>query len=92
MIYASFHPEIELNPQEPIQTDYDFLLYENNPFYVEFYHTDYKEYERYPFGLLNVVGYWAETQFFGGVLLFDRGESGLEVGRPHRTSCDVVIH
>ncbi|CAD6575620.1 MAG: hypothetical protein ASARMPREDX12_007395 [Alectoria sarmentosa] len=90
MIYASFHPEIELNPQEPIQTDYDFLLYENNPFYVEFYHTDYKEYERYPFGLLNVVGYWAETQFFGGVLLFDRGESGLEINNafvhPQRVS------
>ena len=44
--------------------------------HVEFYHTEYEEYENYPFGLLDVVGYWAEDRLFGGVLLFDRGETG----------------
>ena len=48
-------------------------------FYVDFYHTRYKRYEYYPLGLLSVVGYWAETQIFGGVLLFDHGDSDLEV-------------
>ena len=47
--------------------------------HVDFYHTEYQEYERYPFGLLNVVGYWAEAKLLGGVLLFDRGDTGLEV-------------
>ena len=49
-------------------------------FYVDIYHDRYRRLEQYPSGLLNVVGYWAETQLFGGVVLFDRGESGLEVG------------
>ena len=47
-------------------------------FYVDF-HDCYTEFKDYPFGLLDVVGYWAETQVFGGVLLFDRGDSGSEV-------------
>lgn len=46
---------------------------------VELYHTQYQEYEKYPSGLLNVVGYWAEDKLFGGVLLFDRGETSTEV-------------
>ena len=79
MIYASFHPEIELKPQGPPPTRNDHVPNKADQFYVEFSHTDYKEFKRYPFGLLNVVGYWAETQLFDGVLLFDRGESGLEV-------------
>lgn len=33
----------------------------------------------YPNGLADVVGYWAEARIFGGVVLFDRGESELEV-------------
>ena len=48
-------------------------------FYVNFYHTNYRRFEDYPFGLLNVVGYWAEAQIFGGVVLFERGESNYEV-------------
>lgn len=83
MIYAAFHPETEIKPQKPPLTAENFLSYESDQSYIDFYHTDYKEFERYPFGLLNVVGYWAETKFFGGVLLFDRGNSGLEV-RWHR--------
>lgn len=46
--------------------------------YVDF-HNDYIQLEDYVFGLLDIVGDWAETQLFGGVLLFDRGDSGSEV-------------
>lgn len=53
-------------------------------FYVDF-HDCYTEHKDYPCGLLDVVGYWAETQLFGGVLLFDRGDSGLEVRRHLQT-------
>ena len=48
-------------------------------FYVDFYHTNYQLFEKYPFGLLNVVGYWAEVELFGGVVLFEHVKSGSEV-------------
>lgn len=44
-----------------------------------FWNGRYAEPSRYPNGLADVVGYWAETQIFGGVVLFDRGESEDEV-------------
>lgn len=44
-----------------------------------FWNGRYAESSRYPNGLADVVGYWAETQIFGGVVLFDRGESEEEV-------------
>ncbi|KAK3942857.1 hypothetical protein QBC46DRAFT_457253 [Diplogelasinospora grovesii] len=45
---------------------------------VVFYHPCYCDYEQYPRGIFDVVGYWAEAKIFGGVLLFDRGESETE--------------
>ncbi|KAG6354041.1 hypothetical protein INS49_005012 [Diaporthe citri] len=38
----------------------------------------YHFYEQYPNGLADVVGYWAESKIFGGVVVFDRGPSGIE--------------
>jgi hypothetical protein len=35
--------------------------------------------EQYPDCIANVVGYWAELRIFGGVVVFERGESGVEV-------------
>ncbi|KAB5549546.1 hypothetical protein GE09DRAFT_1174452 [Coniochaeta sp. 2T2.1] len=43
-----------------------------------FFHIDYMDYEQYPDGLADVAGYWAEDRIFGGIVLFDRGASGLE--------------
>ena len=84
MMYLACHPETEPKPQEKELKDLspeelDLLFYQRNQGYVDFYHREYQEFKRYPFGLLNVVGYWVETEILGGVLLFDRGESGLEV-------------
>ena len=45
-----------------------------------FYNEYYRDFEQYPNGVADVVGYWAETQVFGGVVVFDRGESDTEVG------------
>ncbi|TVY13463.1 hypothetical protein LARI1_G009151 [Lachnellula arida] len=39
-------------------------------------HEDYYDLQQYPKGVGDVVGYWAEYHLFGGVVLFDRGESG----------------
>ncbi|CAF9935560.1 MAG: hypothetical protein ALECFALPRED_006476 [Alectoria fallacina] len=78
MIYASFHPDTNIKPPEPPQGHYwQFRLTDH--FYVDFYHTNYQRFKPFPFGLLNVVGYWAEAELFGGVVLFERAESGSEV-------------
>ncbi|KAM0209437.1 hypothetical protein ACHAQI_006484 [Fusarium lateritium] len=43
-----------------------------------FCHTFYTDVQQYPNGVADVAGYWAEAKIFGGVLLFDRGESETE--------------
>jgi hypothetical protein len=49
------------------------------PFATIFYHESYEDYDQYPQGVADIVGYWAELRIFGGVVLFDRGESGTGV-------------
>lgn len=39
----------------------------------------YDDPEQYPEGNADIAAYWAEDQIFGGIVLFDRGESGSEV-------------
>jgi hypothetical protein len=46
---------------------------------THFFHCAYLDFDLYPNGLADVAGYWAEDQIFGGVVLFDRGQSGTEV-------------
>ena len=76
-MFAFFHPERDIIPREPPEGH--LLAFPGTAhFYVDF-HDHYMRLEDYPFGLLDVVGYWAETQLFGGVVLFDRGDSGFEV-------------
>ena len=89
LIYAVCHPDVELKPKAPTVEgeDFDPYFYRINQPYIDFYHPDYQAFRRYPFGLFNMVGYWAEAELFGGVLLFDRGESGLEVGWHCRELC-----
>lgn len=37
-----------------------------------FMHRNYRDFEQYSNGVADIVGYWAEAQIFGGVVLFDR--------------------
>ena len=46
---------------------------------VPFYHQAYTSDDMYPRGVSDVVGCWAEAKIFGGVVLFDRGETDKEV-------------
>ncbi|KAF4336803.1 hypothetical protein FBEOM_9337 [Fusarium beomiforme] len=46
---------------------------------IAFSHRSYRSYEQYPRGFADVAGYWAESKIFGGVVVFDRGESETEV-------------
>ena len=78
IIFASSHPNTEIKPPKPREGHF-WQFRQTDHFYVDFYHTGYRLFDRYPFGLLNVVGYWAEAELLGGVLLFERGESGSEV-------------
>lgn len=80
-IYASGHMDMDIKPPEPEGGSHR-LFHRNDGFYVNCYHTNYRHFEEYPFGLLNVVGYWAETEIFGGVLLFEREEEGSGVRLP----------
>ncbi|EGD85254.2 hypothetical protein H113_09054 [Trichophyton rubrum MR1459] len=48
---------------------------------AELYHFSYGSWSQYPNGVADIVGYWAEYRLFGGVVLFDRGETGFEVRR-----------
>ncbi|KAB5547036.1 hypothetical protein GE09DRAFT_1129682 [Coniochaeta sp. 2T2.1] len=50
-----------------------------------FYHHSYQDFDQYPNGISDVVGYWAEARILGGVMVFDRGESGTECR-------DVYLH
>ncbi|KAI1070987.1 hypothetical protein LB507_011069, partial [Fusarium sp. FIESC RH6] len=43
-----------------------------------FCHGSYIDIDRYPNGAADAAGYWAEAKIFGGVLVFDRGESEVE--------------
>jgi hypothetical protein len=49
---------------------------------VVFYHRSYDEYDQYPHGISDMVGYWAEAKIFGGVVLFDRSDSDANVSCP----------
>jgi hypothetical protein len=49
------------------------------PYPTPFYHACFMEHAQYPEGMADMVGYWAEDRILGGVVLFDRGESGNEV-------------
>lgn len=86
MIYTSFHKDTNIMPPEPREGHY-WQFRRTDHFYVDFYHTNYRRFENYPFGLLNVVGYWAETEIFGGVVLFERVESGSDVQLIPLSSC-----
>jgi hypothetical protein len=48
-----------------------------------FCHPWYRDYDQYPEGIADSVGYWAEARILGGVLLFDRKNPDSE---------DVYIH
>jgi hypothetical protein len=59
-------------------------LYEENPSRrkksTPFSLWRYDDPKQYPDGNADVAAYWAEDQIFCGIILFDRGERGTEVG------------
>jgi hypothetical protein len=58
-----------------------------------FRHRFYRDYDQYPEGIADGIGYWAEARILGGVVLFDRREVGFNPTVELRTlpSFDVRI-
>ncbi|KAK4235062.1 hypothetical protein C8A03DRAFT_46730 [Achaetomium macrosporum] len=52
----------------------------NGPLPTLFHHPWYEDYDQYPRGVADMVGYWAENRILGGVVLFDRRDPGAEPG------------
>ncbi|CAF9942940.1 MAG: hypothetical protein ALECFALPRED_010271 [Alectoria fallacina] len=76
-LYASSRKNVEIKPPW-LPGGHSRLFDRTDEFFVNFYHTNYRLFEKYPFGLLDVVGYWAEAEIFGGVVLFEHeGSSGI---------------
>jgi len=69
----SVHKSDSVTTWEPPEPD-DVWLYDfpNGPLPTLFYHPWYKDYDQYPRGAADMVGYWAEARILGGVVLFDR--------------------
>lgn len=63
---------------------------EPKPYPTLFVHLYFKEHTQYPEGISDMVGYWAENRILGGVVLFDRGESGNQVRSSIRMSCHYL--
>lgn len=76
-MHASSHPKMDAFP-ESLPKERISESSSKTSFSVD-YHKEYVHFQNYPRGLLDVVGYWAESQIFGGVLLFDRSDSGKQV-------------
>ena len=95
MIHASFQPEMDIFPDHlPTQEDTDTRGMTEFSRFTIINRDDYVHFKNYPRGLLDVVGYWAESQVFGGVLLFDRSESGSQVRwriQASDTFCDLYL-
>lgn len=72
---GSFHKECDPTVEE------SRLCYSFRPHYypTPFCLDQYSDPEQYPDGVADVAGYWAENWIFGGVVVFSRGESGVEV-------------
>jgi hypothetical protein len=60
---------------EPPEESSGYPLYPTPPWKTLFTHPYYGAEDQYPEGRADVVGYWAEDQIFGGVVLFDRSQT-----------------
>jgi hypothetical protein len=65
-LFASFHPD-----GEPLEQAYRTGSRRKD--LISLSTMCYIRSDLYPRGVFDVVGYWAETYIFGGVVVFDRG-------------------
>ncbi|KAJ3494589.1 hypothetical protein NLG97_g3981 [Lecanicillium saksenae] len=75
LLDENFHKEDGMNAFIPPESDTEFWgSLPKGPPPTWLYLQWYQNFEQYPQGYNDVVGYWAENYIIGGVLLFDRRE------------------
>jgi hypothetical protein len=74
LLYSTTQPGIRQDVQDP---EKQAKLLDDRE--TNFMLGEYPDWQQYPKGVADMVGYWAEYHVFGGVMLFDRRESGFEV-------------
>ncbi|KAF4440310.1 hypothetical protein FACUT_3531 [Fusarium acutatum] len=72
------HPATQHLEVPPPDSPHDTSQWDGYRHPTAFCHSFYVAVERYPNGDADTVGYWAEAKIFGGVFIFDRGESESE--------------
>lgn len=76
---TSLHKDDGITTWAPPKEDKVFWWFSpDGPLPSLFSHEWYQDYKQYPDGVADMVGYWAESRIFGGVVLFDRGTPGRE--------------
>ncbi|KAI9164071.1 hypothetical protein HJFPF1_05707 [Paramyrothecium foliicola] len=69
----SLHKDDGITQWAPPTTDKFYWKWNpNGPPATMFVHPWYQDHDQYPDGIADMVGYWAESRIFGGVVLFDR--------------------
>lgn len=86
-VKGGLHPNEEYPPDEFYEESRFLRRKKPTPFSL----WRYDDPQQYPDGVADVAGYWAEDQILGGIVLFDRGESGTEVRRQYLLR-DMAIH
>jgi hypothetical protein len=74
LVYVNTQPGLRAKGQSP---EPRLAALEGWP--TDFMHEAYYDLQQYPNIVADMVGYWAEYHLFGGVVLFDREESGTDV-------------
>jgi hypothetical protein len=72
---TSHHKNDGIASWEPLKDDTFWALFPQGAPPTLFRHEWYSDYDKYPDGVADVVGYWAEARIMGGVVLFDRRDS-----------------
>ncbi|KAH0438190.1 alcohol dehydrogenase [Colletotrichum camelliae] len=69
---TSLHKEDGIASWKPPKNDLFWEFCPEGAWPTLFRHEWYHDHDQYPNGIADMVGYWAESRIFGGVVLFDR--------------------
>ncbi|KAM0270845.1 hypothetical protein ACHAQH_009309 [Verticillium albo-atrum] len=70
------HAEHDKWRERPVDPEDPYSVYRPP---IAFTHGPYEASEQHPHGLADVAAFWAEAKIFGGIIVFDRGETEKEV-------------
>jgi hypothetical protein len=69
---SNLHIEDSITSWVPSKDDQFWEFFPGGAWPTLFRHAWYVDYEQYPNGVADMVGFWAEARILGGVVLFDR--------------------